>query len=395
MLRQNRIENERKAENPVCPVGRMSACRMGDTASAGLGRGVCTVRISGGFGSALFILQAAALRCGRPVHLPQSHRAVPLPAMDTSPTHTLSIKATTAAEEKRRRKRKKRKEKEEKKKKWKQILLNEAEYLLWIYVWFYLAWGLNYSQKDFYGRTSIPYTAYTPEVFQQFVDDYIEQLNASYTNITAIDEPLVCRESVQGYRQICDTLGIHRPPRLSPRVKTMLFTPFISMVGVTGSMGPFFCEFTLNGDLLPSQYPATYAHELAHLLGITSEAEANFYAYQVCTRSQVQAIRFSGYLSILSHVLGNARQLMEEEEYTVLTDRIRPEIKTLYAQNRAYWLEKYSPLIGSIQDFIYDLYLKGNRIQSGRKNYSEVIGLLISYEEAKRRGYRISKNLPD
>ena len=39
------------------------------------------------------------------------------------------------------------------KKKWKQILLNEMEYLLWIYVWFYLAWGLNYSQKDFYGRT--------------------------------------------------------------------------------------------------------------------------------------------------------------------------------------------------------------------------------------------------
>ena len=41
------------------------------------------------------------------------------------------------------------------KKKWKQILLNEMEYLLWIYAWFYLAWGLNYSQKDFYGRTNI------------------------------------------------------------------------------------------------------------------------------------------------------------------------------------------------------------------------------------------------
>ena len=281
------------------------------------------------------------------------------------------------------------------KKRWKQILLNEAEYLLWIYVWFYLAWGLNYTQQNFYDRTDIPYTAYTPEIFHQFIDNYIDQLNASYTDITVIDEPLVCRESVQGYRQICDTLGVHRPPRLSPRVKTMLFTPFISMVGVTGSMGPFFCEFTLNGDLLPSQYPATYAHELAHLLGITSEAEANFYAYQVCTRSQVQGIRFSGYLSILPHVLGNARQLMEEEEYTALTSRIRPEIKTLYAQDRAYWMKKYSPLIGSIQDFIYDLYLKGNRIQSGRKNYSEVIGLLISYEEAKRRGCRICKKQPD
>ncbi len=98
------------------------------------------------------------------------------------------------------------------------------------------------------------------------------------------------------------------------------------MVGVTGSMGPFFCEFTLNGDLLPPQYPATYAHELAHFLGITSEAEANFYAYQVCTRSQVKEIRFSGYLSVLSHVLGNARRLMSEEEYAELFNRIRPEI---------------------------------------------------------------------
>ena len=48
---------------------------------------------------------------------------------------------------------------------WKKILLRDGEYLLWIYVWFYLAWGLNYSQKNFYQRTEIPYTAYTPEIF--------------------------------------------------------------------------------------------------------------------------------------------------------------------------------------------------------------------------------------
>ena len=32
---------------------------------------------------------------------------------------------------------------------WKKILLHDGEYLLWVYVWFYLAWGLNYSQKNF------------------------------------------------------------------------------------------------------------------------------------------------------------------------------------------------------------------------------------------------------
>lgn len=149
-------------------------------------------------------------------------------------------------------------------------------------------------------------------------------------------------------------------------------------------MGPFFCEFTLNGDLLPANYPATYAHELAHLLGITSEAEANFYAYQVCTRSQAMGIRFSGYFSVLGHVLGNAKRLLSEEEYAKLFQRIRPEIIELAKNNQAYWAAKYSPVVGAVQDWIYDLYLKGNKIESGRQNYSEVVGLLISYQEWKK-----------
>ena len=251
---------------------------------------------------------------------------------------------------------------------WKKILLHDGEYLLWVYVWFYLAWGLNYSQKNFYQRTEIPYTAYTPENFQKFMNEYITRLNRSYTPINSINRDLIREETVRLYKQLSDSLGVHRPPHDAPRVKTMMFTPFISMVGVTGSMGPFFCEFTLNGDLLPVNYPATYAHELAHLLGITSEAEANFYAYQVCTRSQAMGIRFSGYFSVLNHVLGNAQRLLPKEEYAKLLKRIRPEIIELAKANR-----------------IYDLYLKGNKIESGRRNYSEVIGLLISYQEWKNR----------
>ena len=257
---------------------------------------------------------------------------------------------------------------------WKKILLRDGEYLLWVYVWFYLAWGLNYSQKNFYQRTEIPYTAYTPENFQKFVNEYITRLNRSYTPINSINRDLIREETVRLYKQLSDSLGVHRPPHDAPRVKTMMFTPFISMVGVTGSMGPFFCEFTLNGDLLPANYPATYAHELAHLLGITSEAEANFYAYQVCTRSQAMGIRFSGYFSVLNHVLGNAQRLLPKEEYAKLLKRIRPEIIELAKANQTYLAAKYSPVVGAVQDWIYDLYLKGNKIESGRRNYSEVIG---------------------
>lgn len=91
-------------------------------------------------------------------------------------------------------------------------------------------------------------------------------------------------------------------------------------------------------------------------------------------------MRFSGYLSLLPHVLSNARPLLTQEEFEALAGRIRPEVVEVYEQNRLYWTEKYSPLIGSIQDWMYDLYLKGNKIESGRQNYSQVVGLLISYE---------------
>lgn len=268
---------------------------------------------------------------------------------------------------------------------WRTILLREGEYLLWIYVWFYLAWGLNYSQPDFYRRTQIPYQAYTPQNFREFVDEYVDSLNSAYVSVEEIDKELVRDEAVRLYTSLSDSLGVLAPPHSAPRAKTMLFTPLVSRMGVTGSMGPFFCEFTLNGDLLPINYPFTYAHELAHLLGISSEAEANFYAYQVCTRSLSPEIRFSGYFSLLNYVLGNAARLLPEAEFAAMVARIRPEVVAQAQANRDYWMAKYTPLLGDVQDRVYDLYLKGNKIESGRENYSEVVGLLISYREWQKR----------
>lgn len=270
--------------------------------------------------------------------------------------------------------------------KWGKIFRHVVTYLAWIYVWFYLAWGLNYSQYNFYQRTQTPYAPYTPESFNSFLDNYIEKLNASYipdTVLEELDKAFVHTEIIGQYKLLSPKLGVHSPQG-NPRVKTMMFTPLFSKMAITGYMGPFFCEFNLNGDLLPSQYADTYAHEMAHLLGITSEAEANFYAYQVCIHSDDARIRYCGYFSVLNHVLGNARRLMaeNEEEYKTVLERIRPEIIEQAIADRDYWMAKYSPTISNIQSRIYDLYLKGNKIESGRKNYSEVVGLLISYSLA-------------
>lgn len=265
---------------------------------------------------------------------------------------------------------------------WKHTLFKVGGYLLWIYIWFYLAWGLNYFRKDFYARTLTGQVNYTSGDFHSFLKIYVEDLNNSYVPVGKVDRQKVAQEIKEGYREIGREFGL-AAPREFQRVKTMMFTPLISKVGISGYMGPFFCEFNLNGDLPSSQYASTYAHELAHLLGITSEAEANLYAYLVCTGSNEPQIRFCGYFSLLPHVLRNARNLLSEEEYKELVASVDPEVIRLYETNRTYWQNKYSPLVGDVQDRVYDWFLKGNKISSGMQNYSEVIGLLISYLHQK------------
>lgn len=252
-----------------------------------------------------------------------------------------------------------------------------VEYLVWVYAWFYLAWGLNYFREDFFTRTKIPYATYSLEHFQSFLDTYVDSLNMAWLPVEKIDSAKVAEIVREGYQEMPKRFGIN-PPASYLRPKTMLFSRFMSGVGVMGYMGPFFTEFNLNGQLLPIQYPATYAHEMAHVLGISNEAEANLYSYLICTGSTVPEIRFSGYFSLLPYVLGNAYMVLDKEDYERFITRIRPEIKELYSQKVSYWQALYSPAIGEAQDVIYNLFLKGNKIPTGTANYSEVIALLIA-----------------
>lgn len=269
-----------------------------------------------------------------------------------------------------------------------------AEYLLWVYAWFYIAWGLNYSQPNIYCRTGMKPVEVSEAKFREFAYRYADSIN-SLSEETAFDGQ---RESqfngmvddglknrvrdavLKGYNEIGAEEGINAPFNQHPHAKTMLFTPLSSMSGVTGSMGPFFCEFTLNGDIRPHDYPAIYAHEFAHLLGIANEGEANFYSYIVCTASSDKAVKFSGYYHIFFHVLRNVFDILGEKEGEKFLKYIRPEIIQLAKSDRNYWLSKRCKVLDAAQDFIFDLYLRGNHVAEGRKSYSGVVGLILAWE---------------
>ena len=282
----------------------------------------------------------------------------------------------------------------------KRVFGRVAEYLLWVYAWFYIAWGLNYSQPNIYYRIGMKPVEVSKAKFKKFAYQYADSLNAlsnaslsnaslnnarkSISPDSIVDDALKnrVRDAVlREYNKIGYREGINRPFNQHPHAKTMVFTPLSSMAGVTGSMGPFFCEFTLNGDILAHDYPATYAHEFAHFLGVANEGEANFYSYIVCTASADKQVRFSGYYHIFFHVLNNVYDILGEKEGERFLKHIHPEIIQRARNDRHYWLSKRCKALDAAQDFIFELYLKGNHVAEGRKSYSGVIGLILAWEE--------------
>ena len=285
----------------------------------------------------------------------------------------------------------------------KRVFGRVAEYLLWVYAWFYIAWGLNYSQPNIYYRIGMKPVEVSKAKFKKFAYQYADSLNAlshaslsnaslsnarkSISPDSIVDDGLKnrVRDAVlKEYNKLGYREGINKPFNQHPHAKTMVFTPLSSMAGVTGSMGPFFCEFTLNGDILAHDYPATYAHEFAHFLGVANEGEANFYSYIVCTASADKQVRFSGYYHIFFQVLNNVYDILGEKEGERFLKHIRPEIIQRARNDRHYWLSKRCKALDAAQDFIFELYLRGNHVAEGRKSYSGVIGLILAWEEKKK-----------
>lgn len=256
-----------------------------------------------------------------------------------------------------------------------------CQIILWYVVWFYLGWGCNYFRDNFYTRMEVVPANAEKETFLRFANDYAEKLNRSWSETYEIDQEQVVDEIKKLYRHHLPPTSGLCVPKDYQYPKEMLLNRLYSAAGVLGFMGPWVGENLLNAELLPVQYPSIYAHELSHLLGVNNEAEANYWAYYVCTRSEHQTIRYSGYQSLLPYVLSDARSLLSEDEYREYFLSIRPEIIQERREISAHWQEQRVELIDQFQDFLLDFQLKGNNIPSGTRNYNQVVSMIISVQE--------------
>jgi len=257
------------------------------------------------------------------------------------------------------------------------IVKTEAEAVGWIFVWFYMGWGLNYHRDSFFERAHVSPKSVDKEEFMSFLNSYTDNLNKNYVDVDTIDKTYIVTEIQRLYSQLPEEYGLSKP-KAYQTPKALAFNFIYSAAGVGGYIGPFADETHVNSQTFNDKYAFIYAHELSHLLSISNEAEAHYWAYTVCSTSSDKVIRYSGYYGILGNVIRNARNILTDEEYEAWLKSVNSRIIANHDHEIDFWRSQRMTLIDDFQTFLFNALLKGNGISSGIINYDEVLSMIIA-----------------
>jgi hypothetical protein len=256
-----------------------------------------------------------------------------------------------------------------------QYVLRALQFLALLYSLFYISWGYNYFRPGIEKRLNWKNPPRDETFFHKVIDTLITETNKNYISFVSISYPKIDSLVEESYRKNAPGLGITYPNG-TRRPKPMLFSSFFSKLGVSGYFGPFFNEIQLNRLNLPMDYPFVLAHEKAHQFGFTSESEANFVAFVICTRSEDQQVRYSGFQSVLLYFLRDASRMKDYKEYF---NKIDTTVINDFRMRQKYYQALEKKGFSKVQTKVNDVYLKANKVEKGVKNYNQVVSLVTGW----------------
>lgn len=246
------------------------------------------------------------------------------------------------------------------------------------YIAFYWLWGFNYYRADLNDRLALPTATPSTEEFTATFSWGIEHTNQSWIPMDSLDQHEIQQAVSNAYAENNQWLQLDRYGKSRP--KTPLFSRFWSAAGIGGYYGPFFSEIHTNYYLYPTEYPCVLAHETAHRMGITSEAEANFYAWFVCHQSADQRLQYSANAYLLRFFIYQARQLPAFKE---LIQPIRQEVRDDFRALQAHYRALSNEQIEKAASKANDAYLKTNKVKEGIEDYNGIIKYVMDYRTAE------------
>ncbi len=243
-----------------------------------------------------------------------------------------------------------------------------------LYALFIVMWGANYGRTPLETRLNLSTDA-TPSTlehiaFAEVLSNVIRHDHAAAPNWAADLE--VGRASLKRVvRQLED-----REVTLPRFVKR---TPpgFLLLTGqATGLTVPWTLEAYVDRALPYPYQLATALHELAHVAGYGSEAEADFVAGVAGLTADNASVRYSAALVLFAR---SAPQNLLPERYQAILNYLPERFKNdLSAYRRAYTRYRASETVTQLQTRFYNRYLLSQRVGAGIGDYDRASTLLMA-----------------
>lgn len=254
------------------------------------------------------------------------------------------------------------------------LLVDTATIAAVLYLWFLVAWGLNYQRQPLRERLDFREDRITRAALGELAVRAVGSLNALHGGAHAAGWPDLAampRALEPAFVRAQRDLALSWTAEPG-RPKRTLLNFYFTRVSIDGMTDPFFLETLTNRTLLPFERAATVAHEWSHLAGYADESEANFVGWLVCMRGTVP-LQYSGWLSLYSEIANALPPPDRDEIEAGLDNGPRDDLRAIAARIRRHRI----PAVSRAGYELYDRFLKANRVEAGLQSYGEVLRLLL------------------
>ena len=244
---------------------------------------------------------------------------------------------------------------------------------------FYSLWGLNYFKTPLLSKLDIGEIKY--ESLQTTLDRLIDDANEAHLllgdedstleNLEFDKEKIISELKLDNIKKF-DKISTTKFAKKSIIPKIFLYQ------GVSGYINPFTLEAIVVEEIPSIDFSITVLHEQAHQLGYAAEEDANFLAFISSINNQDPLIKYSGYVFGLSYLL-NEIQINHNDDLSSFTDKINSGIIEDINSRRKFWQKYSNNIINSLQNILYDFYLKSNNQKAGIASYSRIVNHIINY----------------
>lgn len=254
-------------------------------------------------------------------------------------------------------------------------------FILFVYVFFNLFWGLNYNRKGIAQQLQLKVERYTladldtvTTIIQNRINYYAQFVTEAQRD-SFDKKKMLFAGAADAYRDAALKYPFLKYTTRS--VKPSLYSYLGNYFGFQGYYNPFSGEAQVNTTVPRFIEPYVTTHEIAHQLGYAKENEANFVGFLACRAYDNNAFRYSVYFDLYNYAL---TEIILQD--TVLArsfqQRLHTQVKKDQKEFRDFF-RRYKNPIEPIISWGYGQFLKANNQPSGKRSYNEVVTWLIAY----------------